>query len=174
MVADDVDDRRASAPRVVQVGKAVGETGTGVEQGRRRPTRHARIAIGRTGDDAFGEAENTAHLRLAIKGGDEVHFRRAGIGKTDIHVVCQKCIDEDVRTCGANRLAAFSHARVPPMAFAHVSCKRCGCKVGLQRRSMRRPSEVTSAARRDGRRARSAPCRRRAAAGAVPGWSGAS
>ncbi|MCY1515415.1 hypothetical protein D9M68_500020 [compost metagenome] len=128
MVADDVDDRRASAPRVVQVGKAVGETGTGVEQGRRRPTRHARIAIGRTGDDAFGEAENTAHLRLAIKGGDEVHFRRAGIGKTDIHIVCQKCIDEDVRTCGANRLAAFSHARVPRWRSRMIAASDAGAR----------------------------------------------
>jgi len=100
---------------------------------------------GRTGDDAFGKAENAAHLRLAIKGGDEVHFRRAGIGETDVDAVGKQRIDEHIRARGANWLAAFSHAPVPRLALGRmIAAPRPGAS------AVHRPREVKSCARRRG------------------------
>jgi hypothetical protein len=49
VVADDVDDRRAGALRVVHVGQAVGKARAEVQQRGRGLVRHARVAVGRAG-----------------------------------------------------------------------------------------------------------------------------
>ena len=88
MLANHVDHRAAGLARVVQVGKAIAEPGSEVQQGHRRLVRHPAITIGRAGHYAFEQAENGTHPVLTIDRSDELHFRRAGIGKADLHATC--------------------------------------------------------------------------------------
>jgi len=81
VVADHVDDRRVRPHRVVQVGQAVGQAGAQVQQRRRRPVRHPRVAVGGTGDHTLEEAQHAAHAVDLVQGGHEVHLRRAGFAK---------------------------------------------------------------------------------------------
>ena len=83
VVTDDVQDRRARAPRVVQVGQPVGEAGPEVQQGRRRTTRHATVAVCRAGADALEQAEHGAHAGHLVERTDQRHLGRAGVGETD-------------------------------------------------------------------------------------------
>jgi hypothetical protein len=69
----------------VQVGEAVGEAGTEMQQGCGRLLGHARIAVGCAGRHALEQREHAAHALDAIERGDEMHFRGAGIGEADIH-----------------------------------------------------------------------------------------
>ncbi len=186
VVANDVDDSRPGAAGVVQVGKAVGKARAGVQKGRCRAPGHARIAIGGAGHEAFAEAEDAAQLRLAVECRDEVHFRGAGIGEADVDAVCKQRIDKHIRAGGAKSLAAFSHARIPRWPSRAMIAATCAgatgeppgaAPVGQRQSASAAPAQRTgirSAARRGGRQARSALCRRRAASGAAPCRSGAS
>ena len=84
VVADDVDHRRLRAPRVVQIGEAVGEARPAVQQRGRRLLRHARVAVGRAGRDALEQAEDAAHAGHAVERGDEMHLAGAGIGEAGV------------------------------------------------------------------------------------------
>jgi hypothetical protein len=53
VVAHDIDHRRRGLAGIVQVGQAVREAGTEMQQGRCRLLGHARIAVGRTGRHAL-------------------------------------------------------------------------------------------------------------------------
>ena len=84
VVADDVDDRYVGAAGVVQVGDAVAEPGTEVQQRRRRPVGHAGVAVGGAGDDALEQPEHGPHLGDVVERGDEVHLRGARVREADV------------------------------------------------------------------------------------------
>ena len=84
MLADDVDDAGMRLLGVVQVGKAVGETGAEMQQRRGRRALHAEIAVGRPGHHALEQAEHAAHALDAIERCDEMHLGGAGIGEADV------------------------------------------------------------------------------------------
>ena len=85
LVTDDIDHRRMRAARVVHVGDAVGEARPAMEQRRGGLAGHARVAVGAAGHHDFGHAEDAAHALDLVERGDEMHFRRAGIGETGIN-----------------------------------------------------------------------------------------
>src|SRR5262249_24067762 len=84
VLADDVDDRHARSARVVQVRETVGEARAEVQQRACGFARHARIAVGRAGDDAFEEPEHATHAGLAVERRDEMHLGGAGIREADV------------------------------------------------------------------------------------------
>ena len=84
VVADQIHDRRAGAPGVVEVRNAVGEAGAEVQERERRAIGHARVAIGRAGADALEEAEHGADSRLAVEGGDQRQLGGAGVREADL------------------------------------------------------------------------------------------
>ncbi len=84
VVADHVQERRARASRVVEVGDAVGEAGAEVEQRHRRAIGEARVAVGRARAHAFEEREHGAHARDAVERRDERHLGGARIGEADV------------------------------------------------------------------------------------------
>ncbi len=94
LIAHDVDDRARRPPRIVQVGERVREARAAMEQGGRRLARHARIAVGGTGNHALEQAEHAAHAGNAVERGDEMHLRRAGIGKAGVDAAGQQGGDE--------------------------------------------------------------------------------
>jgi len=84
VIADHVDHRRSGAARVVKIGQAIGQPWPQMQQSYRRFVGHARITIGGAGHDPFKQAKHRADSRLAVDRGDQLHFRRAGVGKTGI------------------------------------------------------------------------------------------
>ena len=57
---------------------------------------HACVPVGCSGHNTFEKPQHAAHLGLPVEGGDEVHFRSAGIGETDVDIVFEKCIAKNV------------------------------------------------------------------------------
>ena len=84
VLADEVDDRHLGPARVMQIRETVGETGAEMQQGARRLFSHPRIAVGRSGHDAFEEAQYAANFRCAVQRGNNVNFRCAWVGKTSV------------------------------------------------------------------------------------------
>ncbi len=82
----------------MQIGQAVGEPRTKMEQGGSRLSGHACIAVGRTGGDVLMEGKHAAHALDPIESRDEVHFGGPGIGKTDGHVTTDEGANEAFRT----------------------------------------------------------------------------
>ncbi len=94
VVADDVDDRRLTLARVVQVGEPVAEARPEVQQRGRGPVGHAAVAVGRAGGDAFEQREHAAHLGHRVERGDEVHLRRAGVHEAGVDTARDERADE--------------------------------------------------------------------------------
>jgi len=84
VVAHDVDDARARLACVVEVCQAVAKTGSQMQQRRGRSAGHAEEAIGRSGHHRLMQTQHAPHALDLVERGDEMHLRRAGIGKTDI------------------------------------------------------------------------------------------
>ena len=85
VLAHDIDDAGPGLLGVVQVGKAVGEAGAEMEEGRGGLARNTEIPVRRARGDGLMQREDGAHGGRLIQRGDEVHLRRAGIGETDVH-----------------------------------------------------------------------------------------
>ena len=79
VIADDVDNRRRGAARVVEIGKTVGETWSEMQQGRRRLFSHAAIAVRHAGRHALEQGQHGPHAADPVECGDEMHFRCARI-----------------------------------------------------------------------------------------------
>jgi hypothetical protein len=79
VVANDVDNRSCRAARVVEIGKAVGETWSKMQQGRRRLFGHAAIAVRHAGRHALEQSQHRPHAPDPVECGDEMHFRCARI-----------------------------------------------------------------------------------------------
>src|SRR5262245_56581162 len=84
MVAHQRDDRRASPPRVVQIGDAVAQAWTVVEEHKRGSPGHARVAVRSARADAFEHPQHGAHSRRGINGRQEGDLRRPWIGEADL------------------------------------------------------------------------------------------
>ena len=84
VLADDVDHRAARAPRVVDVGEAVGEARPEMQQGRGGLAGHAGIAVGGTGDDALEQPEHAARPAALVERRQEMHLGGPGIGEADL------------------------------------------------------------------------------------------
>ena len=82
LVADHIDDRRAGAAGIVQIGKTVREARRAMQQRARGLFRHPAVTIGRAGRHALEQTQHAMHARHAIERGDEMHLAGAGIGET--------------------------------------------------------------------------------------------
>ena len=85
VVADDVDDGRRGAARIVEIGQTIGQARPQMEQRRRRFLGHAAIAVGHAGDGSLEETKDRTHALDLVERGHEMHFRGARIGETDLH-----------------------------------------------------------------------------------------
>ena len=95
LVADDVDDAGAGAPRVVQVGQPVREARARNAAAWRRACRAiAAVAVGRAGDHVLLQAEHAAHAGDAVERRDEMHLAGAGIGEAGIHAAGEQRVDQ--------------------------------------------------------------------------------
>ena len=81
VVADHVDDGRARAACVVEIGEAVAEARRQMQQGRGGLAQHAAIAVGRARHHALEERQDAAYALDPVERRDEMHLRRAGIGE---------------------------------------------------------------------------------------------
>ena len=86
VIADDINERRLGAARVVEVRQTIGEARPEMQQRAGRLVGHAAIAIRHAGDRAFEEAQDGAHTIDLVQRGDEMHFRGAGIGEADLDI----------------------------------------------------------------------------------------
>src|SRR5215216_1829482 len=96
MVANDVHDRRACAPRIVQIGEPVGEAWAEMKERGRWLISHAGVAIGSTCHYALGKPQHATHRGLAVERGDKMHLRSAWIGKTYIDAVDQQHVAKHI------------------------------------------------------------------------------
>jgi len=97
LVADDVDDRRLRAACVVQVGQAIGQARTAMEQRGCRLVGHARVAVGRTGDHTFEQAQHAAHAGNPVQCGHKMHLAGARVGEACIDAAGQQRLDQAFR-----------------------------------------------------------------------------
>lgn len=74
MFADDIDDRYARPAGVVQIRKAVGESGAEMEQSAGRFLRHASVSVSGAGDHAFEQAQHAPHFWDPVQRGNNVDF----------------------------------------------------------------------------------------------------
>ena len=85
VVADQIDDGRAGAPGVVEVGDAVRKARAQVQKGEGWLLGHSPVAICRPCADALEESEHGADLRHLIEGGDKGKLGRARIREAHLH-----------------------------------------------------------------------------------------
>ena len=52
---------------------------------------HTPIAVGRARHHAFEERQDAAHALDLVESRDEMHFRRARVGETDVHPATNQC-----------------------------------------------------------------------------------
>ena len=79
VLADQIDDRNARPAGVVQIRQAVGQPWAEMQQSASWFLRHPRIAVGRSTDHSFEQAEYATHFRNAVECGHDVHFGGARI-----------------------------------------------------------------------------------------------
>ena len=85
MIPDQIDHRRPCSLGIVEIGKAVAQTGAQMEQGRGGLFRHPAVAIGSTSDNTFKQTQNGAHIRLLVDRGNQLHLRCSGVGETNFY-----------------------------------------------------------------------------------------
>jgi hypothetical protein len=84
VLADDVDDRRPGAAGVVEVGDAVGQAGTEVQQRHGRGATHSRVPVGGAGHDALGQPEDGADAGNVVEGLHQRHLGGPGVGEAHV------------------------------------------------------------------------------------------
>ena len=117
VLADDVDDRRERAVRIVKVGESVGQARAEVQQRAGRTPGHSGVAVCRAGRDAFEQREDAPHAVDAIERRDEVHFRRAGVREAGIDAARDERADERFRASRDRDGRAAGHFPTPITAF---------------------------------------------------------
>ena len=90
MLAHDVDDARSGLFGIVQIGQTVTQTRPQVEQCAGWFVCHAVVTIRGTGDDAFKEAQHTAHAIDLVQGGHKMHLGCPGIGQTHLDALADQ------------------------------------------------------------------------------------
>jgi hypothetical protein len=88
-------------PRVVQVGQAIGQTRTQMQQRGGGLSCHATVAVGCASDHAFEQAKDGAHAIHRIERRHEMHLRRARIAKTHLHATRHQRAQQTFRTVHA-------------------------------------------------------------------------
>ena len=96
VIAHHVHYRTQCLACVMQIGHAIREPRPQMEQGARRFARHARIAIGRAGDHAFEQGQDRLHAGDLIDRLHQLHFRGAGIRKTNLDATADQGFDQGV------------------------------------------------------------------------------
>ena len=81
-----------------------------MQQGGRRLFRHPPVTVGHAGDRAFEQTQDRPDARFSVQRGDEVHLRRAGIGKADRDATVGQRPDQAL---GAVHLDRFRHQNSP-------------------------------------------------------------
>ena len=85
VVADDIDDGRPCATCVVEISEPVGQPRPKMKQGSGRLLSHATVAIRHSGYRTFEKTKHDSHSLDPVERRHEMHFRRAGIAKTDLN-----------------------------------------------------------------------------------------
>ena len=85
MFTHNIDDARPGLFGVVQIRRSVCQTRAQMQQGGSGSIGHAVIAIRRAAAHALEQAEHAAHALNAIQRANEMHFRRARVGKAHLH-----------------------------------------------------------------------------------------
>src|ERR1700734_1188737 len=91
MLADKIYDRHHCPMGIVQIGETIGQTVAEMQQGARRFSCHACIAIRRTCRYTFEKTEYASHLIHAVQGRDEVHLRGARVSKANLDTSAHQC-----------------------------------------------------------------------------------
>ena len=109
VVADDIDDRRRCATRVVEVGEPVRQPRPQMQERRGRLLRHAAIAIGHSGHRALEKTEDGPHALDFVERRDKMHFRCSGIAETDLNPGPNQRPQQTFRTrhLGSSRLQDY-------------------------------------------------------------------
>ena len=81
VIADDVHERHARAPRIVQMCDAIAEARAEVQQCAGGLAGHACIAVRGPRHDTLEQAEHAAHSRFAVECGNEMQLRGARIAE---------------------------------------------------------------------------------------------
>ena len=74
MIADDIDEAYARATGIVQVGKAVGEAGTEMQESAGWVTGHARVAVGSASGDAFEKTAYATDFRKTVERSNKMYL----------------------------------------------------------------------------------------------------
>ena len=98
VISDDHHHRHMRAPRVVQVGQAVTQPRTQMQQDGGGFVGHPGVAIGRAGGHALEQGQHTAHRGDGVQRRDEMHLRGPRIGEADIDATVDESSDEGLRT----------------------------------------------------------------------------
>src|SRR5208283_616541 len=111
MLADNTDDGHTSFAGVVEIGQAVRQARSEVQQSGGGLSLGTGIAVRSPGTDALEQAQDTAQLRNAIERGDKVHFRSARIHETGVDAVGDQCVKKDFCS-GGHSLIMWGHSVV--------------------------------------------------------------
>ena len=84
LITDDIDDWHPGTLRVVKISKTVGQSGSAMQQRRRRLFGQPGITVCRTGRHTLEEGKHTAYSRNTIERGDEMHLTGPRVGKASI------------------------------------------------------------------------------------------
>ena len=100
MLANHVDHRYLSPAGVVEICQAIAEARAEMQKSARWFPGHPRVTVGRAGDDSLKKTQNAAHVRDLVKRGDQMNFRRAGVGEAGV---------DAARGQGANQIFGSIH-----------------------------------------------------------------
>src|SRR5690348_3526144 len=98
MLANDIQNRYASAVRIVKIGNAIGETWSQVKKGSSRFACHSCIAVSCCGHYAFEETQHTTDAWGAFQGLDDVHFGGSRICETSLHTSSGEALNKALGT----------------------------------------------------------------------------
>jgi hypothetical protein len=71
--------------RLVEICQAIAKPRAEMQKSARRSPGHPRIAVGRAGDDSLKKTQHAPYFRDPVKRGDQMNFRRAGIGEAGVN-----------------------------------------------------------------------------------------
>src|SRR5208282_2630212 len=90
MLADHVDHRHLGAAGIVEVREAIAEAGAEMEK---RPCGflgHPRVTVRRSSDDSLKKTQYATHFCDAVKRGDQMNFRCAGVGEAGVNATAEQ------------------------------------------------------------------------------------
>jgi hypothetical protein len=131
VLSDEVDDGDARPAGVVQIRKAVRETGAEMQKRACGFFSHARIAVSRSRDDTFEQTEHAPYCRHSLKRSDKMNFRSAGVGEAHFN---------PTRHQGANETFCTIHLfrQLYPFRFAGVDHRKKSSSPDIQESAARR------------------------------------